>query len=85
MGQLFQQYVLNTKSQKYTEKQMHGYMFKKIKEQDQIDKSTSWITDMYITSHFEGYACAIHEPEINTKDLQHQRHIKPGKTQMRVM
>ena len=41
VGQLYQQYVINTKSQKFTEKQMHGYLFKKVKEQGQIDKSTS--------------------------------------------
>ena len=80
VGQLYQQYVINTKSQKFTEKQMHGYLFKKVKEQDQIDKSTSWTTDKYITSHFEGYAFAIHEQEINTKDLQYRRDIKSGKT-----
>ena len=80
VGQLYQQYVINTKSQKFTEKQMHGYLFKKVKEQDQIYKSTSWTTDKYITSHFEGYAFAIHEQEINTKDLQYRRDIKSGKT-----
>ena len=80
VGQLYQQYVINTKSQKFTEKQMHGYLFKKVKEQDQIDKSTSWTTDKYITSHFEGYAFAIHEQEINTKDLQYRHDIKSGKT-----
>lgn len=29
-------------------KQMHGYLFKKVKEEDQIRKSTSWTTDKYI-------------------------------------
>ena len=48
---------------------------KKAQEQDQIDKSTSWTTDKYVTSHFEGYAFAIHEQEINTKDLQYRRDI----------
>ena len=52
---------------------------KKAQEQDQIDKSTSWTTDKYVTSHFEGYAFAIHEQEINTKDLQYRRDIKSGK------
>ena len=59
---------------------MHGYLFKKVKEQHQINKSTSWTTDKYVTSHFEGYAFAIHEQEINTKDLQYRRDIKSGKT-----
>ena len=59
---------------------MHGYLFKKVKEQDQINKSTSWTTDKYIISHFEGYAFAIYKQEINTKDLQYRRDIKSGKT-----
>ena len=80
VGQLYQQYVINTKSQKFTEKQMHGYLFKKVKEQDQIDKSTSRTTDQYITSHFEGHAFDIHEQEINIKNLQYRRDIKSGKT-----
>ena len=49
---------------------MHAYLFKKVKEQDQLGKSTSW-TDKYITSHFEGYAFTIHEHEINAKYLQY--------------
>ena len=61
------------------EKQMHGYLFKKVQKQDQIDKSTSWTTDKYITSHFEAYVFSIHEQEINTKDLQYQHDIKSGK------
>ena len=80
MGQLYQQYVINTKSQMFLEKQMHGCLFKKVKEQDQINNFTSWTTDKYITSHFQGYAFASHEQEINTKDLQCQRYIKSGKT-----
>ena len=32
----------------FTEKQMHGYLFKKVKEEDQIHKSTSWTTGKYI-------------------------------------
>ena len=34
--------VINTKSQMFTEKQIHGYLFKKVKEHDQFDKCTSW-------------------------------------------
>ena len=71
MGQLYQKYGINPKSQKFAEKQMHGYLFKKVKEQDQLDKPTSWTTDKYITSHFEGYVFAFHEQEIYTKDLQY--------------
>ena len=46
VGQLYQQYVNNTKTQKFPEKQMYGYLFKKVQEQDQINKSSSWTTDM---------------------------------------
>ena len=42
-----------------------------VKEQNQIDISTSSTTDKYITSHFEGYV---------TKDSQHRYEIKSGKT-----
>ena len=77
MGQLYQKYGINPKSQKFAEKQMHGYLFKKVKEQDQLDKSSSWTTGKYITSHFEGYAFAIHEQEINTKGLQSRRDTIP--------
>ena len=59
---------------------MHGYLLKKVKEQDQIDKSTNWTRVKYITSNFEGYAFAIHKQEINTKDLQYRHDIKSGKT-----
>ena len=59
---------------------MHSYQLKKVKEQYQIDKSTSWTTNKYTTSHFERYAFAIHEQEINTKDLQYRCDIKSGKT-----
>ena len=54
---------------------------KKSRNKIKMNKSTRWTTDKYIiTSHFEGYAFAIHEKEINTKDLQYRRGIKPGKT-----
>ena len=45
---------------------------KKSRNKIKMNKSTRWTTDKYIiTSHFEGYAFAIHEKEINTKDLQY--------------
>ena len=59
---------------------MLGYLFKKVKEQDQIDKSASCSTDKYTTSHFEGYAFGIHKQEINTKELQYRCDTKSGKT-----
>ena len=47
---------------------MYGYLLKNVQKQDQINKYTSWTKVKYITPHFEGYAFAIHEQEINTKD-----------------
>ena len=35
--------------------------------------SLSWTTNKYITSHFESYAFAISEQEINSKDLNYRR------------
>ena len=40
---------------------MHNYLFKKVKEQYQLNKSTSWTTDKYLTSHLEGYVFAIRQ------------------------
>ena len=59
---------------------MLGYLFKKVKEQDQIYKSASCSTDKYTTSHFKGYAFGIHKQEINTEELQYRCDIKSGKT-----
>ena len=51
---------------------MHSYIWKKISSQEGINiaKTTSWSANKYMTSHFEGYAHALYEQEINTKDLQ---------------
>ena len=51
------------------------YYKNKILESQEIDKqlSLSWNTNKYIASHFESYAFAISEQEINTKDLNYRR------------
>ena len=56
-------------------KPLHGYITKTTLESHEIDKqlSLSWTTNKYITSHFESYAFAISEQEINTKDLNYRR------------
>ena len=69
VGQLYLQYVINTKSQMFT-------MTICLKSQG----TTSWTTDEYITSHFKGYVFAIYEQESNLKDLQYRCDIKSGKT-----
>ena len=50
---------------------LHGYITKTTSESQEIDKqlSLSWTTNKYITSHFESYAFAVSEQEINTNDL----------------
>ena len=59
---------------------MHSYIWKKISSQEGINltKTTSWSANKYMTSHFEGYAHALYEQEINTKDLQYRREKKAG-------
>ena len=48
-----------------------------MENQDVDQKLTDqWSNNKYILSHFEGYACAIHEQEIDTKDLIYQRELK---------
>ena len=56
-------------------KPLHGCITKTTLESQEIDKqlSLSWTTNKYITSHFESYAFAISEQEINTKDLYYRR------------
>ena len=56
-------------------KPFHEYITKTTLESQEIDKqlSLSWTTKKYITSHFESYAFAISEQEINTKDLNYRR------------
>ena len=59
----------------FMSKPFYGYITKTTLESQEIDKqlSLSWTTDKYITSHFESYAFAISEQEINTKDLNYRR------------
>ena len=56
-------------------KPLHEYITKTTLESQEIDKqlSLSWTTKKYITSHFESYAFASSEQEINTKDLNYRR------------
>jgi hypothetical protein len=65
---------------KYQEKVMHGYIQRKIEQDNQIDKtrSQSWLKDRYLTSHFTAYACAIQEQEIATKYLINKRQKDNG-------
>ena len=56
-------------------------MQRNINENTNIDHATSnqCLTNKYLTSHFEAYACAVREQEIGTKDLIFRRERKHGK------
>ena len=56
-------------------KPFYGYIPKTTLKSQEIDKQLplSRTTNKYITSHFESYAFAISEQEINTKDLNYRR------------
>ena len=83
-------YLSKTFSQKQNEnhkkdfmsKPFYGYITKTILESQEIDKqlSLSSTTNKYITSHFESYAFAISEQEINTKDLNYRRNKAQNQT-----
>ena len=75
INKLFLQQVLREKKTSYCSKQLHGCMQRNINENTNIDHATSnqWLTNKYLTSHFEAYACAIREQEIDTKDLIFRR------------
>ena len=59
----------------WLEKVQHGYLFKqrqKIKELENSE-TNAWLKYSTVSSHVEGYVCAIQEEEINTKLLKHKR------------
>ena len=61
--------------EKWLGKKQHGYLFKtreNIRDSD-TEKTHSWLTKSKLTSHMEGYICAIQEEEINTRGLQKRR------------
>ena len=59
----------------WLEKIQHGYLFKQRENIREFEKSetNAWLKNSTISSHVEGYICAIQEEEINTKLLQHKR------------
>ena len=82
--QISQKYLktcIQHRKERFLAKPMHGYVTKQTENQIDVDQemSKSWTSNKYITSHFEGYAFAIKEQEINTKDLQYRRDKKSGK------
>ena len=80
-------YFINKQKQlinNYTSKKMHGYCFKKLQNDETIDKNVSNSRSKYntITSHFEGYINVIQDQEIPTKYLVNKRQ-KDAKLQRR--
>ena len=56
---------------------MQSFIWKKISSQEGIDPAkTTLLADKYMTSHFKGYAHALYEQEVNTKDPQYRRDKK---------
>ena len=55
----------------WLKKPQHGYLNKKINENENIDQTTSniWINEGKFSSHVEGFLFAIQEQEINTRAL----------------
>ena len=59
----------------WMKKPQHSFLFKsreKLKDMDN-NLTSQWLTKSNITSHVEGYMCAIQEEEINTQELQKRR------------
>ena len=68
--------------QQYIKKKMHGYYYRKLQQNDNIDISVSQQRSRtkQITSQFEGYLGAIQDQEIPTKFLVHKRQIDSGQS-----
>ena len=59
----------------WSKKPQHYFLFKSRKQVKTIDskKTTLWLGKANISSHMEGYCCAIQEEEINTHGLKQRR------------
>ena len=59
----------------WREKPQHGYLFKKQQSAPDYDKESTnaWLKDQFMSSHIEGYVCAIQEQEIRTRQLINKR------------
>ena len=59
----------------WREKPQHGYLFKKQQNAPDYDKESTnaWLKDQFMSSHIEGYVCAIQEQEIRTRQLINKR------------
>ena len=64
----------------YINKKMHGYFFKKMMSDENIDikLSKTRAVNKTVSSHFEGYLNAIHDQETHTKFLINKRQCDSG-------
>ena len=82
---MYNQKKLKSRAEYSENKPLHGYVHKKVSENNNIDQilSREWITNKFMTSHFEAYACAITKQEIGSKDVilqQEKLHQQPSTT-----
>ena len=66
----------------FAQKPLHGYFYKQMDKDDNIDKQQSlvWTKDRFITSDLERYMGAITEQELPTKYIRNKRECDWGKT-----
>ena len=63
----------------WVKKVTHGYHKTQIEGQDEIDtkETNNWL-NLHLTSHLEGFVCAIQEQEIDTKSFEEKQKERPG-------
>ena len=55
---------------------MQSFIWKKVSQEGVDPGKTTLLANKYMTSHFKGYAHALYEQEVNTKDPQYCRDKK---------
>ena len=79
--QMYTPKKLKSKLESFENKPFHGYVHKKVSENNIDQKLTrKWTTNKFMRSHFEAFTCAITEKEIYTGEKNymsnHQQQIK---------
>ena len=71
-----------SKRDNFVQKPLHGYFYKQMDKDDNIDKqqSLAWKKDRFITSDLEGYKSTVNEQELPTKYIRNKRERGSGKT-----
>jgi hypothetical protein len=64
----------------WLEKPTHGYLHREVKRKSSGSNpaSNAWNLPPFMSSHLEGYLCALQEQEIETRFLKHQRATNPS-------